>query len=154
MNVEIVTFPLTEVAVIEHIGPTELEYQTINQFIAWRKEQNLFDPQINRNYGIHYTDPNTTPPHLQRVDFAISIDKPIGVNRYGVTNKTIPELRCAKAVDIGSRYNNQAIIYLIKQWLPYSGEQLGDFPPIFHYVNVGPDIREEDMITEVYLPLK
>ena len=23
-----------------------------------------------------------------------------------------------------------------------------------HYVNVGPDVREEDMITDVYLPLQ
>ncbi len=68
-------------------------------------------------------------------------------------NKTIPQLRCTKARDIGSRYHNQAIIYLLKQWLPHSGEKLGDFPPIFHYVNVGPTIKLEQMITDVYLPL-
>ena len=38
--------------------------------------------------------------------------------------------------------------------LPASGEAAGDFPIFFHYVNVGPDVKEADMITDVYLPLK
>lgn len=47
-----------------------------------------------------------------------------------------------------------ATIYLFETWLPQSGESSGDFPIFFHYVNVGPDVREEEMITDVYLPLK
>jgi len=30
----------------------------------------------------------------------------------------------------------------------------GDFPVFFHYVNVGPDVPEHEMITDVYLPLR
>jgi hypothetical protein len=30
----------------------------------------------------------------------------------------------------------------------------GDFPMSFHYVDVGPNVREEEMITDVYLPIK
>jgi AraC family transcriptional regulator len=44
--------------------------------------------------------------------------------------------------------------YLVFDWLPDSGEKMGDFPIFFHYVNVGPDVREADMITDVYLPLR
>jgi AraC family transcriptional regulator len=29
-----------------------------------------------------------------------------------------------------------------------------DFPIFFHYGNVGPDVKEAEMITDVYLPLK
>ena len=68
-------------------------------------------------------------------------------------NKTIPQFRCAKARNIGSRYHNQAIIYLLEKWLPNSSENLGDFLPSFHYVNVGPIVKSEQMITDVYLPL-
>jgi hypothetical protein len=39
-------------------------------------------------------------------------------------------------------------------WLPQSDEKPADFPIFFHYVNVGPNVREEEMITDVYLPLK
>jgi DNA gyrase inhibitor GyrI len=27
-------------------------------------------------------------------------------------------------------------------------------PIVFHYVNVGPDVKEREAITDVYLPLK
>ncbi len=55
---------------------------------------------------------------------------------------------------MGSRYSNKAAVYLYENWLPYSGEEAGDFPMFFHYVNVGPNLRYEDMITDVYLPLR
>jgi len=57
-------------------------------------------------------------------------------------------------VAIRSRSNNEAAVYLYKVWLPQSGETLENFPIIFHYVNVGPNIIEAEMITDVYLPLK
>ena len=64
----------------------------------------------------------------------------------------IPELRCALARNVGSRSNNKAAAYLYETWLPRSGESPGKFPIFFHYVNVGPNVREEGMITDVYLP--
>lgn len=154
MDIEIVQFPLTRVAVIEHFGAPELEENSVNRLIAWRKEQGLFDIKKYRSYGIHYTNPNQVAPEQHHVDFAISVDAPIETNSYGVINKIIPALRCAKARDIGSRANNKAIIYLLENWLPQSDEQLGNFPPIFHYINVDPTVSEEKMITDVYLPLK
>lgn len=45
-------------------------------------------------------------------------------------------------------------MFLHETWLPQGGEWPGNFPVFFHYVNVGPDVREEDMITDVYMPLK
>lgn len=154
MDIEIVQFPLTRIAVIEHFGAPELEENSVNRLIAWRKEQGFFDTKKYRSYGIHYTNPNQVASEQHHVDFAISVDAPIETNSYGVINKIIPALRCAKARDIGSRANNKAIIYLLENWLPQSGEQLGNFPPIFHYINVDPTVSEEKMITDVYLPLK
>ena len=63
-------------------------------------------------------------------------------------------LRCALARHLGSRAHNEAAVFLYREWLPRSGEMPGDFPMFFHYVNVGPDVREDEMITDVYLPLK
>jgi AraC family transcriptional regulator len=54
---------------------------------------------------------------------------------------------------LGSRENVSAAVYLYEVWLPNSGETLRDFPIFFHYVNVGPQIQEREMITDVYLPL-
>lgn len=153
MNVEIVIFPETKVAAVEHVGSPALEHETAKRLIAWKLENRFLDPLRYRSYGIHYTDPRTTLSSEHRVDFCLSFDQHVGPNRYGVISKVIPHLRCARARDIGSRSNNKAAIFLYEMWLPKSGESVGDFPVFFHYVNVGPDILEQDMITDVYLPL-
>jgi AraC family transcriptional regulator len=43
---------------------------------------------------------------------------------------------------------------MYEEWLPQSRETPGSFPIFFHYVNIGPNVRAEDMITDVYLPLR
>lgn len=154
MNVEIVNFPETKVAAIEHRGAPALEHETVRKLIAWKLDNRLLDPSKHRNYGVHYTDSRTARSSEHRVEFCLSIDEDIGPNSYGIVNKKLPACRCARARDVGSRSNNKAAAYLYEMWLPQSGEALGDFPIFFHYVNVGPKVREEEMITDVYLPLK
>jgi AraC family transcriptional regulator len=153
MDVRIVEFPETNVAAIEHYGSPAFEHDTLRKLIAWKLEQRLLDPVKHRSYGIHHTDPRTTRPSDHRVDFCLSIDSAVDPNPFGITNKVIPRNRCALARDIGSRYDNKAAIYLIEKWLPESGELPCKFPMFFHYVNVGPNVREGEMITDVYLPL-
>jgi AraC family transcriptional regulator len=154
MDVQIVVFPETKVAAIEHFGPPALEHATARKLIAWKLEQRLLDPLKHRSYGIHYTDPRTTPPSDHRVDFCLSIERDVEPNSLGIVHKVIPRNRCALARDVGSRHDNKAAVYLYERWLPRSGEAPGDFPIFFHYVNVGPNVREEEMITDVYLPLR
>jgi len=154
MDVEIIIFPETKVAVIEHRGSPALEHETARKLIAWKLENKLLDSAKYRSYGIHYTDPHTIPPSEHHVDFCLSIEEDVGPNAYGIETRIIPGLRCARARDIGSRYDHQVVAYLFKTWLPHSGESAGDFPIFFHYVNVGPNVKEEEMITDIYLPLK
>ncbi|HQT90859.1 MAG TPA: GyrI-like domain-containing protein [Candidatus Kryptobacter bacterium] len=154
MDVQIVIFPETKVAAIEHLGPPALEHETVRKLISWKLENGLLDPLKYRSYGVHYTDPPTTPPHEHHVDSCLSIEEDVGPNPYGIVNKVIPGRRCARVLHVGSRSYIKAAVYLYEQWLPQSGESPGDFPIFFHYVDVGPNVREEDMITDVYLPLK
>ena len=154
MKVEIVQFPMTKVAVVEHVGSPFLEHETVKKLIAWKLENRLLDGEKYRSYGIHYTDPRITPPSQHRVDMCLSFDGEIRENSYGVMAKVIPSLRCARARDIGSRFNNKAALFLQQDWLPESSERPGKFPMFFHYVNVGPHIKPEEMITDVYLPIE
>ncbi len=155
MHVEIVTFAETKVAAIEHCGSPAREHETVRKLVAWKLENGLLDASKHRHYGIHYTDPRTVPASEHRVDFCLSVDEHIGPNNpYAIVNKVIPACRCARARDVGSRSNNRAAAYLYEAWLPRSGESVGDAPIFFHYVNVGPNVRDEEMITDVYLPLR
>lgn len=152
MLVRIVTFPQTRAASITHNGPASREHETARKLIAWKLENGLTDQSRYRQYGLHYITPQS-PPGSSHVDFCLSIDADVGPNALGIVDKTIPSLRCALARDVGSRLNNKAARYLFQEWLPGSGERLADFPLIFHYVNVGPNVKDEEAITDVYMPL-
>jgi AraC family transcriptional regulator len=154
MDVRIVVFPETNVAAIEHFGAPALEHDTVRKLVRWKLEHGLLDPTKHRSYGVHFTDPRTTPPSDHHVEFCLSLESAVGPNSFGIVNKTLPRNWCALARDIGSRYDNKAAVYLLEKWLPQSGERPGNFPIFFHYVNVGPGVREEEMITDVYLPLR
>jgi AraC family transcriptional regulator len=153
MEVRIVEFPETKVAVIEHLGSPALEHESVRKLVAWRIE-NRMTPDRHRTYGVHYNNPHTTPPEQYRVDLCIAVESPVLPNAQGVINKIIPGGRCAVARHVGPRDNITTAVRLYEEWLPTSGETLRDFPIFFHYVNVGPNVREQDMITDVFLPLR
>jgi AraC family transcriptional regulator len=153
MQVSIVTFSETKVASITHLGAPDQEHVTAQKLIDWKIQNLLLDQTRYRSYGLHYTDLRAANP-LHRVDFCLSIDGTVGENDAGIVEKVIPSLRCALARDVGSRANNQAVRYLVEEWLPQSGEVLSGFPIIFHYVNVGPSVKDYEAITDVYLPLE
>lgn len=152
MQVEIVNFPETLVAALEHRGPEHLVYQSTQTFIEWRRANGVKPGQGN-TYGIHYTDV-TVLPEDYRLDLCASIDKPVADNPQGVVTKIMPAGRCARVRNIGPRHELPGPRYLYENWLPQSGEQLRDYPLFFHYVNVGPGVKEHEMITDIYLPLK
>ena len=153
MEVEIVFFPETKIAVIEHHGAPDKEYESIKKLIAWRMENKIPPSEIHKSYGVHYNDPSKVLPSEYRVDICISVEHEILENSFGVVAKTIPALRCAKTRHYGARENITAAQYLYAEWLPNTAEQLAEFPMFFHYVNVGPQVQEADMITDIYLPL-
>ena len=152
-DVRIVDFPETRVAAVEHRGPPALEHETARRLIAWRIAHRL-SPERHATYGVHWTDPRSTPPDEHRADFCVAFDGEVAPNPQGVVGRTIPGGRCAVARHRGSRAHVGAATYLYEEWLPASGEMAGDFPVFFHYVNVGPDVYDEDMLTDVYLPLR
>jgi AraC family transcriptional regulator len=153
VHVSIVTFPETKVATISHVGPPWEEHNTAQKLIEWKLQNGLLDPAKYRSYGLHYPEPRTVAPSEHRVDFCLSIEGAVEANSYGIVEGAIAASRCALARDIGSRANNEAVRYLVEEWLPASGEVLGSHPIIFHYVNVGPNVRDHEAITDVYLPL-
>ena len=152
-TVEIADFPTTRVAAVEYQGPPEQEYAAVMRLVAWRREHGV-GPSQGKTIGIHYTDPVTTRPEDYRIDICVSYDGDIGPNPHGVVAKVIPGGRCARIRHLGSREHIAEADYIYREWLPSSGEQLRDFPAFFHYVNVGPDVEDADMITDVYLPLE
>ncbi|OIR00834.1 right origin-binding protein [mine drainage metagenome] len=155
MDVTLVTTAPVLVAVLEHRGPPALVNDSALRFIAWRKASGLSPVAASATYGIAYDDPETVPPDQFRFDLCGSIAAPVPANAHGVITKTIPGGRCAVLRHRGPHESLPHSIYpLFRDWLPASGEELRDFPLYFHYLNLKFDTPEQDLLTDIYLPLK
>lgn len=155
MEVRIVDFPTTKVAVIEHRGPPELVNESVSKFIDWRWNTGLSPVATSNSYGVAYDNPETTEPEKFRFDICGTISDDVPENEYGIVTKAIEGGRCATVRHHGSHSRIGESIYpLYREWLPNSGEELRDFPLYFHYVNLMPATPEHELITDIYLPLK
>lgn len=155
MDVKIVVFEETRIAVKEHRGDPGLVNDTVKEFIDWRKESGLSPVTTSKTFGVVYDNPDTVEPEKFRFDVCGAVSAPVPENRQGVINKIIPGGRCAVTRHCGAHNRIGESIYpLYREWLPQSGEELRDYPLFFHYINLIPDTSENDLITDIYLPLK
>ena len=155
MQVKIVTVEPVTIAVLEHRGDPALLNESVQRFIAWRKDTGLSPIVTSRTYGIAYDDPTTTVPKDFRYDICGAVSAAVPPNRQGVITKTIPGGRCAVVRHKGSPDHISGSVYhLYRNWLPRSGEELRDFPVYFEYLNLKVDTPEHELLTDVHLPLK
>lgn len=155
VQVDIVDFKTTRIAVLEHRGPTERVNDSVGQFIAWRKASGLSPKESSRSFGIAYDNPDTTEAAKFRFDLCGEVSDEVPPNPQGVVTKSIPGGRCARVRHYGSHVRIGESIYpLYRNWLPESGEELRDFPLYFHYLNLMSETPENELLTDIYLPLK
>ncbi|WDD97471.1 AraC family transcriptional regulator [Thalassomonas actiniarum] len=152
--VNTVFFAKRQVAVLEHRGAPELLGHSIAKFISWRKANNL-PPKVSETFNLVYDDPHACEGQDFRFDLCAGVTGEVEENAAGVKLKEIPEGRCAVFRHIGPDENLRAgIEYLYGPWLEQSGEQLRDFPLFFQRVSFFPEVAEQEMITDVFLPLR
>ncbi|RSD29857.1 AraC family transcriptional regulator [Vibrio pectenicida] len=155
MDVNIIDFKQTQVALIEHIGSEKLIYETVSTFIQWRKSTGLSPIKTHDTFGIPHSDPSITPDEEFQFDICGSYQGEVPKNEYGVKSGVIPSGRCAVVIHKGSYSRmNETIEYLYQKWLPQSEASLRDFPCFFRYINFSHQVDECDLLTEVYLPLR
>lgn len=155
LAIEIVDFPQTLVAVLEHHGSPTTVMTSVQRFIHWRKTTGLSPEKQSKTIGVPYSDPADTPPEAFQFDICGEVQAPIPPNDLGIMNKTIPAGRCARVCHRGSTDRIADSIYpVFRDWLPASGEELRDFPVYFHYRKRLPQVQEHEQQTDVYIPLK
>ena len=155
MEVKITTFKVATVAALEHRGAPALLNDSAKKFMEWRKSTGLSPVLSSRTFGIVYDNPDTTDPEKFRFDICGSVPEEVPANSQGIVNKVIPAGRCAVVRHVGPHEQMGESIYcLYRDWLPFSGEKLRDFPLFFHYLNLIPDTPEHELVTDIYLPLE
>lgn len=152
-QVQRVTVEATKIAVLEHRGDPNHLGDSIRNFIAWRK-QNQLHPSRYATFNLLYDDPDQVAPEAYRFDLCVAFDRDIEPNAPGIVAKVIPAGRCAVLRHIGSDDTlGQSIAYLYAQWLPESGEEPRDFPLYLQRVRFFPDVAEHEAVTDIFLPL-
>jgi AraC family transcriptional regulator len=128
---------------------------SVNRLISWAKDQTIsLKPKAGDAFGFGYDDPQTTPPEEFRFDLGITVPEQLKLEGE-VVEKRLPEGRYAVAIHKGSRNNMGETVYgLYRDWLPTSGEELGNLPCIFCYYNFDHEVAETELITECWLLLK
>ena len=142
----------TRVAMFEHRGDPETLDATIQRFIAWRRASGL-SPQTNPTFNIWYSERRPADPADYSMDLCVGTDGPIETHGDTVKEGQIPGGRCAVLRVTGDTHNLEpAALYLYRDWLPASGEEMRDFP--IYCQRFFLRAPEQGTAAELFLPLK
>jgi AraC family transcriptional regulator len=144
----------TRVAMFEHRGDPATLDVTIQRFIAWRKAAGL-SPKTNATFNIWYSERRPADPADYRMDLCVGVgaDQPIDPAGQTVKAGEIPGGRCAVLRVTGDTHNLEpAALYLYRDWLPASGEEMRDFPIYCQRFLL--DDPEQGAAAELFLPLR
>jgi AraC family transcriptional regulator len=147
-------FPETRVAVLAHRGDPALLGESLRRFIDWRR-QNRLPPARSATFNVLYDDPNDTPAERFRLDLCAATDADVSANEQGVVSRTLPAGRCAVLRHVGPDDTiDLSLRFLYGQWLPQSGETPGDFPLFLQRLTFLPDVPENQLASDIFLPLR
>lgn len=154
-NVVIKNIPGRRLACVEHRGSPEKLSETVNKLIDWARLQTInLKPKAGEAFGFAYDDPKVTNPADFRFDLGITIPENLKLSG-DIIEKHLPSGRYAVTTHKGSRDTiGEAVYGLYRDWLPNSGEELGDLPCIFCYYNFDHEVAETELLTECWLLLK
>ncbi len=140
-------------ATIHHIGPYDEVGSAFEQLLDWAGPQGLLGPGTEV-LGICYDDPDLTPSQKIRYDAAITVDE--GINAEGaVSLQVLPGGPHARLTHQGPyRLLSNTYNFFYGEWLPQSGREPADRPPFEVYLNSPEETEEEELLTDIYLPLK
>jgi AraC family transcriptional regulator len=147
--------PPTPVAIMEHRGDRATLGDTIQRFIAWRKAAGL-SPETSPTFNIFRSEREPAVAADYSMDICVGTDQPIGPDDKQMKAGVIPGGRCAVLRYPGNTNNLEpAALYLYREWLPASGEDVRDFPIYCQRrLSLFPQGPLHEVVVELFLPLK
>lgn len=144
----------TRVAIFEHRGDPATLDVNIQKFIAWRKAAGL-SPSTSPTFNVWHSEGRPADAADYRMDLCVGLGagQAIEPGDGAVRAGEIPGGRCAVLRVTGDTHNLEpAALYLYRDWLPASGEEMRDFPLYCQrFILDGP---EQGAAAELFLPLR
>jgi len=145
----------TPVAIMEHRGDRATLGATIERFIAWRKAAGL-SPQTSPTFNIFRSERTPAVAADYSMDICVGTDLPIQPDDPEMKAGVIPGGRCA-VLRVAHNTNNlePAALFLYRDWLPASGEEVRDFPVYCQRrFSAFPNVPVHEVVVDLFLPLK
>lgn len=151
MQVTIKDVAKMPVAAVRHVGPYSECGAAFQKLLACKALK--FGPNT-KLLGICYDDPEITEPTKIRYDACMTIDsnfqpvdgievKEVGGGKYAITRHIGPYTELYKTYRA-----------LCGMWIPQNGYEHRSEPPFEIYLNDANTTKPEDLITEIYIPIK
>ena len=155
-DVTIRDVPSMPVAIMEHRGDRAMLGTTIERFKAWCKAKGLSPETGRASVMVFRSERCPEDPVNYSMDLCVGTDQPIDMNDETMKAGVIPGGRCAVLRYPGNTHNLEpAALYLYREWLPDSGEEVRDFPIYCQRrLSLIPDMSAHEVIVELFLPLK
>lgn len=153
MDVRIENIKPMRVAFVRHIGPY-MECKTAwDTLAAWAGPKGLLRTDA-KYIGISYDDPQVTPPEKIRYDACVTVSDDVeGEGDIGI--QIISGGDYAVVTHKGPYEKLESTYALIMgQWLPSSGKEFAEIPCFEVYLNDPAQTPPEELLTDIYLPLK
>ncbi len=152
-KVEIKKIKPLRVAFMRHVGPYKHAGATWDKLLPILGKEGLLggNPMF---IGISHDDPEVTLPARLRYDACVTVDQRFqGENDVGI--QTIVGGEYAVTTHQGP-YDKLGDTYaaLLGQWLPRSGRELANNPCFEVYLNSPESTAPQDLLTDVYAPLR
>lgn len=155
-SVEIKNIPPLTLVAIDHQGNYMGIGQSFEKLFLWAGQKQLLHP-ATQSVGIYYDDPETVERDQLRSKACLSVgegssytDLDLGVHTltmqggcYGVLTFRGPYAELDRGYE-----------WLYKEWLPQSGEEVRNEPPLEFYKNDPKTTPVEDLLTDICVPLR
>jgi len=154
MNVRIETLPERRIALVRQTGPyQESSPRAWGMLCSWAGPQGLIRP-TSLLLGIGHDDPTITAPEEIRYDAAVVLEEEVNVTAP-VTLGTLQGGDYAIITHQGP-YEKLEESYkaIMGKWIPSSGREMRDCPVFEVYLNNPETTPADQLLTDIYIPLK
>ena len=132
---------------------SEQKFETAwTDFIQYAIEKQLLKPGANP-FTVYLDDPKITEESKLKYDICLPVESYQASGETG--NSKIESNKYAIFLYKGS-YNNLEQVYdeIFQKWLPNSNEELGTHKLFEKYLNSPTNTLEDELLTEIYIPIK
>ena len=154
-NVEMINFEALDVAYYSHQGEYIGIGAVFEKLFMYGVSQNLAS-RNTRSFGLFYDDPESVEPSILRSKACATLPRGAVLTGDDAPKKlTIPAGLYATLLFKGSYAELQKPYnWLFGEWLPNSGYEAADFPPMDEYLNDPNETPPSELLTRIYCLLE